>query len=1166
MGKRTAFETDLQNTHDGRSLKRQRVAGFTECNPAAPSVLAEDVTSAHQLQKCLVFEQGTASGLRSGLNLFKSFLDSILYPADEEDLPRRHAILRDYLDSQKGKGRDGKDTMFLPNFIQAWDFSVETNFEALLFQVTATLALLFKAFSSDAALHQYATLLCKTILQPSVARRLNRSLSAAPSKENIISPVLRLLTEITKFNEGAHAKAVYAKRDFTLDPKVLSRNLGLWREGQDQRKPSIRINAVRYLLAHLRYQDEFAKADILSNSIVVRAVFDHLHSDPPFLVLEILDVMSNHVFQDKAIPRRVKSRILTGKTLSHIASLYKYQSSEESLSNDRKGPDVAAHEFLCMVCTSPTCGVMLSSTGFYPPISDRDDGDVKIDDAADLSIDFGFDLADGPESETRIRNVILGEFIQSLRPYANTLQQELLIAIFKASPELVANYFLHKESFHYDPKLTSTWVGYSAFLYQTIELPVPAYLGGRWGYREYPPPVPVLLQSILPQPLTQQVLTRCLNHSSDLVNFFAIRILVAAFHKLRAVLLSLQTASLAKPSSLWEQTSPRLIREFCQRCPQVKAVILAFRRPAFQKDLMREAITRLLRLYYEVTPQVALQEKFDVSVPLCSALVQAEKSIGAPEDKAFRIMEVEHWIQIARRSNTMRWWQKPKSLQHSPFMTLLKMLATSPGLEMYARIKAILVSIIQDHDMLQLTTNPDALDVLIASLGASCGCSVPSFEVLDFLDDCCARFIKGPIKYFDDLDALYEGLSHGYLRARVSPLLMTLVEQWPYKGGTAEKGHPAEPIAHWLSKLLYLLKLVGEDEVALALVRDSFVTFADTAYKDILKDCFLWKMSKEKAKEALKMATGADFSGSERSSTSPNPPDRPIEPSKCVNMVDVELPPEEDEKHAGLNRWRKKDIEESIDDGDIGDLLLCLCSKHIEIRMQAAVNIRQLVAKLEANKGFDLAQVTLLLNETLETVRRSGDETPLPYVGGVFAARVVKVLADPTHVLFGKVNMFLLKRPQWVVENIPRYFGRSIIRNEPEQDDSYHKEVAWFLDYLFDSLRTPQDMEIFRIKNIFETLLSYYESPSCAITAKEKILKILFRGAGVGGSTTLITRCGILSWIQMRLSSADHRHQTLKALALRIYNTCDKEKVEQWSGGAIGDSISLLAKVGTGYA
>jgi nucleolar pre-ribosomal-associated protein 1 len=278
---------------------------------------------------------------------------------------------------------------------------------------------------------------------------------------------------------------------------------------------------------------------------------------------------------------------------------------------------------------------------------------------------------------------------------------------------------------------------------------------------------------------------------------------------------------------------------------------------------------------------------------------------------------------------------------------LLKLVASSGKNDLYAGIKDLLASIVRDNDMLQTQTTPDALDALIASLTAAGGLS---HMVSDFLDDCCARFIKVPIKYFDDLDATWVKASKSFSEAGpFSPMLMTFVEQWPYKGGKSEKGNPAEPLAQWLSKVLYLLKLVGEDEDLLGLVRDALVSGADQAYKEIMNDSFLWKMGKEKVKEALKLATGADFSGSERSTSSPVPTEPIAEPAKPSVIVDLELPPEEDEKHTGLNRWRRKDLEEAVEDGDVGNLILCLSSMHAEIRLQAVSNIRHLMATVDVS-------------------------------------------------------------------------------------------------------------------------------------------------------------------------------------------------------------------------
>ncbi|KAI8942533.1 hypothetical protein NX059_000595 [Plenodomus lindquistii] len=1179
MGKRTAFEANSKGAaHTGRDAKRQRTHGSMERDSPRPNGVAEEVGSSRELQQALLFDQSHQSDFRTGLNLFKRFLDSILYSTDDDDLPRRRAILREYLDSQKGRGRDEKDKVFLQNLTQAWDHAAETNHDAVISQVTAVLALLFKIFSSSAEFLDYGTLLAKTLLQPAVARRFVRSTSAAPNQEKVIAPALRLLTELTKFNEGAHARAVYAKRDFTLEPKILGRNINLGREqsaADHVKKPSIRTTAIRYLLTHLRYQDERAKGEILANTNVMRAVFDHIRTDPTFLIYEILDVFRSHVFQDKTIARHIKSRILSGKTLARIASLYTYEVEEGSLSGGQKAPDQLAHEFLRLVCTDPAYGVMLPTNGLYP--STFDDEEAELDDAVDYGNDLGLEAADNYNKTTKVRNIILSEFTLSLRPYANTSHQELVIDIFKACPELVADYFSKRRDFSYDPKLTATWIGYSAFLFQTIQLPVPKYFGARKGYRDQPPPVPVLLQSILPQPLNQQVLTKCLNNSSDLVQLFAIRVLIVALQKLQAVVQELNNARAMRASRHWEQVSKRLVTEVSRRCPPIRTVFLALKKPGV-KDLKRESITRLLRLYYETTPQVALQEKFDVSLPLCNALVEAEKPVASVDAKAFRIMELEHWIQMARLSPAMRWWQKQKSLQHSPFVTLLRLLVTSKDNEMYGGIKGLLSEVLHDQEMLQTTTSPDALDALVASLGSTSGSDSPSSDVLEFLDDCCARFTKVPIKYFDDLDAMRALSSRSTNDSGpFSAILMTFVEQWPFKGGDTQRSSAADAISQWLSKILYLFKLIGEDEILLSNVRDSMVETANSVYKEVLKDAFLWKMGKERAKEALKLATGADFSGSERSTSSPVPRVEPEQPTYNRPDVDLEAPPKEDKRHTGLTRWRKKELAEAIDDGDIGELLLCLSSEHAEIRIQAIQSIRQLMATLiisnqkpteqphadEAqqtiNVDHDLQQLYLLFGEILESVDSTGSEA-FPYVGSALAARCASIVADPTLPLFSIINRFLTASPSWEVKSLLRYFWHRIVATEPSDDGAYHAEVEWYLDYLVDSLRTPADMELFRRSNIFEQLLSHYSSRSCAVAAKEKIVRLLLRATHVGGSTTLITRCGLMPWIQIMLDGHDSRHRALRLLASRAYETCDQEKVAQWSSDAMRDIVKLMNK------
>lgn len=78
-------------------------------------------------------------------------------------------------------------------------------------------------------------------------------------------------------------------------------------------------------------------------------------------------------------------------------------------------------------------------------------------------------------------------------------------------------------------------------------------------------------------------------------------------------------------------------------------------------------------------------------------------------------------------------------------------------------------------------------------------------------------------------------------------------------------------------------------------------------------------------------------------------------------------------------------------------------------------------------------------------------------------------------------------------------------------------------------------------------------SPSSSLpeSCSEKIVNLLFRCTYVGGSSTLLTRCGLLSWINSRLgtySLSFSDRKLLSQLAMRAYETSDKERIDEWSG------------------
>lgn len=225
----------------------------------------------------------------------------------------------------------------------------------------------------------------------------------------------------------------------------------------------------------------------------------------------------------------------------------------------------------------------------------------------------------------------------------------------------------------------------------------------------------------------------------------------------------------------------------------------------------------------------------------------------------------------------------------------------------------------------------------------------------------------------------------------------------------------------------------------------------------------------------------------------------------------------------------------------------------------------------------------MLIGELVETAEHYPSEQSLPYFAGVFASRSCVVLAHPLHPMYTEINKFLHKGPAWNLDKMPSYWADRILLHPPTEDDGYRTEVEWLLDFLVDGLRTPkvylrplyillfvltksQDMEVYRRSNIFERLLTLHTSASLPGSCSEKIVHLLYRCTYVDGGTTLITRCGLLSWVQNELALntlTPAERFLLRSLLKRVYETSDINKVDDWSGGG---ATKLIFNAGTEIA
>ena len=595
-------------------------------------------------------------------------MNSIHDPEKENEKAQKLQVLKGYCDKQISPGKEKEeDSVCFPDLIQTWSLGDSSNHDSLLTNIPSVLAIFLKTISRELEFREFGLALCKHLLQKDQLRLFNRGLTATKSKEHLISPCLRLLTEIVTFDGGAVARQLYNRRYITFKrlEVFLTPNKAQLETSEDETKKStLRRNAQRYLLANLRVQHELEKSDIIEQHKLTRAFLDYIRKDSQDVALEIIKAIERDIVQDASLSRKSKSKFFNRFNLEKLVTLYGYDRESEEPNPENISIANEIHKLLMTICKTAGLGVLLPETGWYPVGTDPETLPVEDDGCIELGLDSPI-YVDKYRESVPVRNNSLSYLIQCLRPDVDSLQIELLVTIFKAAPELIADFFSKKTMFTADPKATPSWMAESALLFSTVQLPVPTNCGWRERQPILPPPVSIVIENILPRPMSQKVMTRCLNQNAEIITLFAVRILTLAFTKLRSVL-KIFRAEHGHAQLFWNQASSKLLAEFSRRCPAVKDVILLFRRTAKEDLQQQDAVAELLTCYYEVMPDIALEETFDVSLVLVDVLKRLEEPEVSSDDSELLLSQLQSVLQIAQESASMRWWQKPGKRRKLP--------------------------------------------------------------------------------------------------------------------------------------------------------------------------------------------------------------------------------------------------------------------------------------------------------------------------------------------------------------------------------------------------------------------------------------------------------------------------------------------------------------------
>ena len=510
---------------------------------------------------------------------FRGFLSSIQdgkHPRHEYN----QAILLDFFRTKTP--RIEGDTTAFSGLIQSWHFAVQANGESLISSITAAFASMLKTISTLVDFREAGLSLCRNLMQDDQMRLFDRALTANRAKEHLIDPCLRLLTEILQFDGGTCAKLIHRQRSITFHRLHVFLSPSQQSPGDDvgkKRRAPVHELAHRYLLANLQLQGPIAKAAIMSNGPIVRAFLQSLIQLPSWRVLETLDGLHNAVLADAKLNTSIKIQFFNESNLRFLSSLYNYKEQPDNDSN--RSVRLKLHALLLAICVSSESSLLKTSSAVH----------IDPEHASSHVVeDSGHDGLNGMPRP--MKNLLT--FLSSLRPYADTLQANLIIEVFEQAPHMIDAYFSRSKTFPFDPKLTATWVGYARFLLALIQSINEEKLLQSVDVDAQE--LTTLLSCILPRPLMKPILTRCLNQSVQLMKFLTVQILNAAFAKIDRV--NQNRLALGRNA---QDAAEGLVVALADRCPDMSVIIMQFQSCSDSHAVLKESLGRLLLYYYQVS-------------------------------------------------------------------------------------------------------------------------------------------------------------------------------------------------------------------------------------------------------------------------------------------------------------------------------------------------------------------------------------------------------------------------------------------------------------------------------------------------------------------------------------------------------------------------------------
>ncbi|ETN42118.1 uncharacterized protein HMPREF1541_04058 [Cyphellophora europaea CBS 101466] len=1136
-----------------RDRKRRRL----DNDPQHPD---GDIRGAFELHNLLRFRQSAEPEVKAGIDRFRSFLIEISSkePTEKTILLK---VLKQYCDDQSSSSNEEVD---FRDLLSTWSFAAQNNIDAITSAVPAALAQFFRTISNDLEFREFGLSLCHSLLKSDQLHLLDRGLSAPKHKDFVISPCLRLLTEMISFDAGALAADVFSRRDVLFKRLDTLLDASTRRQDEaDRRRPTVRRNAQRLLLAMLRYLDAEAKTELITQGKALYSCIRSLIFDGGDIVRDILKTVRLSLLGSE-LQKATKTRFLNAGNLQLFAQLYDFEAEEVDETTDVVSVRQAAHDFLIHACTSDT-GAVVAQNGWYPANYELHGSFDDDDSGIDLGLDSPY-YADDYTTSVPVKNTNLSLFLQKLKPASDVLQAELVTKIFAAAPELVADYFCKRPKSLGAPSDDDSWLGEFGFLFSVVDLPAPPHLG--FGVRSAisPPPLSIAAENILPRSLDRTTTTAFLKKTEDMTTMSACRLLTVALRKLGTVIKMFRSVS--GPRHLWIQAITKLSSIITARAPLYNEIVAALQKTPKDNQAVRGAVLECMAAYKKVLPAATAASSFDITPALLGVLQQLHR-IGndSPAQDGLETQKVA-LVTIAGLSRGTKWWHKPSTEHLSPIMALL---IDATGDRSHASAEPIIRSTLEAIFVEKGILCPGKLAwIALEQSLRSTSSTLENYDgtLMLFLENCMIRTMKQPVKYVEYLEDVQKEVSDS---TRLSLVACAVAEQWPH----ALQNDDLTTTIHFTSILFALLAASDENAAVLEVLRSRMLSAAEShkRHRKTLKKAF--------EAQARDPATHQLPSPAPSRSSSAGPEKELSTADNITSVFPEPIPLPTSHRPLPPTYTPDSDLSANPSTSRLATQIRSLSSPTSEVRLGALSTLTNLVPSLLTSSYSEATQLHLLLGELLETARQHAIETaststseqqqhqqPLPAIVTELAVMALSVITDPSDAMYGKVNRWLMRGPNWQpLTRVVPYWVSRVLLEEPESEapGAGEAEMLRLLAVLADGMRARQDAELCRRAGVWERLGSVCLRAGCKREVRRGVLRCFWAVAGVEeGANTLITRVGVRAWLDvLEGRERGEMREVVRKVRERVEEACDAEYIRRWEQG-VGKKGTVLEAVDAG--